>query len=205
MLRLPLDGCRYNMIDSTLTTTTTTRTTNMFTMLQLSQAKSEIAAKRGDNQLYTPQKSEMSFELSGMSATDRGTSIEMMIVDTMRSFGIDADHMGGAGHSHDISLYVGGKIVRAEVKSSLLGPTSGKYYFQAVKPEMFDMIFFAFVHPTEGVVVKTASGRDIRQWVREYDPTEKEKGFDIYFRGDMTNSKIPTIEWDPSEEGVVKI
>ena len=177
----------------------------MFTMLQLSQAKSEIAAKRGDNQLYTPQKSEMSFELSGMSATDRGTSIEMMIVDTMRSLGIDADNMGGAGHSHDISLYVGGKIVRAEVKSSLLVPTSGKYYFQAVKPEMFDMIFFAFVHPTEGVVVKTASGRDIRQWVREYDPTEKEKGFDIYFRGDMTNSKIPTIEWDPSEEGVVKI
>lgn len=193
------------MIDSTLNTTTTTRTKNMFTMLQLSQAKSEIAAKRGDNQLYTPQKSELSFELSGMASVDRGTSIEMMIVDTMRSFGIDADHMGGSANSHDISLYVGGKIVRAEVKSSLLGPTSGKYYFQAIKPEMFDMIFFAFVHPTEGVVVKTASGRDIRQWVREYDPTEKEKGFDIYFRGDMTNSKIPTIEWDPSAEGVVKI
>lgn len=174
----------------------------MFTMLDLANAKSAIARKRGDNQLYTPQKSELSFDLSQMSPLDRGTSCELMIVDRMNRFGIDATHEGGSNSSNDISIFVGGKIVRGEVKSSLLGPTSGKYYFQAVKPEEFDVIFFAFVHPTEGVVVKSAAKRDIARWVSEYNPTRKANGYDIYFREDMTNGKIPTILWDPSEEKI---
>lgn len=175
----------------------------MFTMLDLANAKNTIASKRGDNRVYTPQKSELSFELAQLSPTDRGTSVELMIVDCMNRFGIDAAHMGGSGHSCDISLYVGGKIVRGEVKSSLLGPTSGKYYFHALKPELFDILFFAFVHPTDGVVVKTASVKSVERWVSEYSPKRKKDGFDIYFRGNMMNDKIPTIEWDPSEEGVL--
>ena len=175
----------------------------MFTMLDLANAKNTIANKRGDNQVYTPQKSELSFDLAQLSPTDRGVSIELMIADRMARFGVEATHMGGAGNSHDISLYVGGKIVRGEVKSSLLGPTSGKYYFQGVKPEMFDILFFAFVHPTDGVVVKTASVKSVERWVSEYSPKRKKDGFDIYFRGDMMNDKIPTIEWDPSGEGVL--
>jgi len=177
----------------------------MFTMLDLAAAKSAIAAKRGDNQLYTPQKSELSFDLSQMSPLDRGTSVELMIVDRMNRFGIDAAHMGGCTCSSDISLFVGGKIVRGECKSSLLGPTSGVYYFQGVKPECFDILFFGFVSPTDGVVVKTTSSRDIVKWVEQYNPKRKKDGYDIYFRGDMTNSKIPTIEWDPSGEGVVRV
>jgi hypothetical protein len=186
------------MVDSTKITT---RKKPMFTMLDLANAKNAIASKRGDNQVYTPQKSELSFDLAQMSPTDRGTSVELMIVDHMKRFGIDSAHMGGCAHTHDISLYVGGRIVRGEVKSSLLGPTSGKYYFCGVKPELFDILFFAFVHPTNGVVVKTASSRDVKRWAS--NAKRKSEGYDIYFRGDMTNSKIPTILWDPSEEGVI--
>ena len=96
---------------------------------------------------------------------------------------------------------MGGKIVRGEVKSSVLGPKSGKYYFQGVKPECFDILFFAFVHPSMGLVVKTTGVKSIMNWIREYDPVRKDEGYDIYFRGDMSNNKIPTIEWDPSGWG----
>jgi len=59
----------------------------------------------------------------------------------------------------------------------------------------------------KGVVVKTAGVKSIELWINEYSPTNKAKdnepaSYDIYFRGDMTNSKIPTIEWDPAGEGV---
>ena len=177
----------------------------MFTTQNLADALESLNENR--KAVYSPQKSELSFMLSGLSATDRGHAIEKMIVECMNAHGIDATHMGGSGNSCDISLYVGGRLVRAEVKSSLLGPTSGQYYFQGVKPELFDILFFAFVHPTKGVVVKTAGVKSIELWINEYNPTNKAKdnepaSYDIYFRGDMTNTKIPTIEWDPAGEGV---
>lgn len=181
----------------------------MFTMFDLAEVKSEIFESRGSG-LYTPQKSELCFDLSLMSSLDRGTACEKLICKIMNRHGIDATHTGGSGNRNDISLYVGGKIVRGEVKSSLLGPQSGKYYFVGVKPELFDVLFLTFVTP-EGIVVKTASAASIRRWVSEYNPKNKAKQssdtpqYDIYFTGDMTNSKIPTIEWNPSAEGVVKI
>ena len=174
----------------------------MFTMLDLANAKNTIFNKRGDSQLYTPQKSEMSFDLYGMSSLDRGTCVELMIVEHMKRFGIDATHVGGSNSENDLTIFAGGKIIRGECKSSLLGPTSDKYYFQGVKPECFDILFFAFVNPTQGVVVKTTGKKDILAWVNTYSPKRKKDGFDIYFRPDMTNEKIPTIEWDPSGEGV---
>jgi hypothetical protein len=178
-----------------------TRRIVMFTTTELNVAKCDILQKRGTTGLYTHQKSEVSFDLSIMSPLDRGVTIEKMIVNRMVKSGVDAAHMGGSGHDCDLSLYVGGKIVRGECKSSLLGPQSGKYYFQGVKPEMFDILFLAFVHPTMGVVVKSVGVKSIRQWVKEYSPKRKVEGYDIYFRGDMTNGKISTIEWDPSGEG----
>ena len=174
----------------------------MFTMSDFQTAQNQIILKRG-NTVYSPQTSELSFNLSGMSPTDRGTCVERMIVDRMLSHGIEATHIGGSGSDCDITLYIGGKIVRGEVKSSMLGPQSKKYYFQGVKPECFDIVFFAFVHPSEGLIVKTASVKDIQLWVSEYNPVRKKDGYDIYFRHDMLNQKIPTITWNPSGEGVV--
>ena len=52
-----------------------------------------------------------------------------------------------------------------------------------------------------GLVVKTTGVKSIMNWIREYDPVRKDEGYDIYFRGDMSNNKIPTIEWDPSGWG----
>lgn len=177
----------------------------MFTLTDLAEIKTEIFGDR--QELYSVEKNAVSFGLSLLSNLDRGTACEKYLCRTMNAHGIDATHMGGSGNSNDISLYVGGRIVRGESKSSLLGPQSGKYYFIGVKPELFDILFFCFVHPSRGVVVKTASAKSIRQWVAEYNPTNKTKdggpaSYDIYFRGDMTNTKIPTIEWDPAGEGV---
>jgi hypothetical protein len=177
----------------------------MFTTIDLANAKNTISHKRGENQLYTPQKSELSFDLFGMSSLDRGTCLEIMIVEHMKSLGIDTTHMGGSNSANDLVIFAGGKIIRGECKSSLLGPTSGKYYFQGVKPECFDILFFTFVNPTDGVVVKTAGKKDIMAWVETYSPKRKREGFDIYFRSDMVNDKIPTVEWDPSGEGVVRV
>lgn len=174
----------------------------MFTMLDLAAAKSNVYHKRGGSQLYTPSQNELSFDLAQLSSVDRGTVVEVMVVDRMGKFGIDASHVGGSNCANDIDLYVGGKIVRGEVKSSLLGPKSRKYYFQGVKPEAFDMIFFAFVNPWDGLVVKTASSKDIARWVSEYNPKRKAEGYDIYFREDMTNGKIPTIVWGETGEEV---
>ena len=177
----------------------------MFTLTDLAEIKTEILGER--QELYSVEKNPVSFGLSLLNNLDRGTACEKYLCRTMNAHGIEATHKGGSGNSNDISLYVGGRIVRAEVKSSLLGPTSGQYYFQGVKPELFDILFFAFVHPTKGVVVKTAGVKSIELWVNEYNPTNKAKddepaSYDIYFRGDRTNSKIPTIEWDPAGEGV---
>lgn len=180
---------------------TTKEIFEMFTMSDLTVAKCNVLGKRGDDPVYTPQKNDVSFDLSTLPPVDRGMLIERMIVDHMVQFGVDATHVGGSNADCDISLMVGGRMLRGEVKSSLLGPQSGKYYFQGVKPEHFDILFFGFVHPTNGVVVKTASVKDIAVWVKEYSPKRKVEGYDIYFRGDMTNGKIPTIEWDPSGEG----
>jgi len=172
----------------------------MFTTLDFAAAKNRITQKRG-NQVYTPQMSEVSFGLSELTPTDRGTCVELMIVDRMLAHGVETTHVGGSNAGCDLTLYVGGKIVRGEVKSSVLGPKSGKYYFQGVKPECFDILFFAFVHPSMGLVVKTAGVKSILNWIREYSPVRKDEGYDIYFRGDMSNDKIPTIEWDPSGWG----
>lgn len=173
----------------------------MFTMSEVVAAKREILRKRGAREVYTIDRNEISFDLSIMSPLDRGVTIEKLIVNRMVQSGVDATHMGGSAHDCDISLFVGGEIVRGECKSSLLGPQSGKYYFQGVKPELFDILFLAFVHPTMGVVVKSVGVKSILQWVKKYSPKRKAEGYDIYFRGDMTNTKIPTIEWDPSGKG----
>lgn len=172
----------------------------MFSLLDLADAKNTIFSDRGEL-VYTPNTSEVSFDLSQLQPTDRGRAIEHMISKRMNLQGIDAEHIGGT-NSFDIKLYVNGRIVRGEVKSSLLGPQSKKYYFQGVKPNECDVIFFAFVHPTKGIIVKTCGVQAIRQWIAEYNPTEKEHGYDIYFNETTENAKLPTIEWNPTGEGV---
>ena len=172
----------------------------MFSLLDLADAKQNIYSDRPEA-VYSPNNSEVSFDLAQMTTTDRGNAIEYMVAKRMRLAGIDAEHIGGT-NSFDIKIFVNGKIVRAEVKSSLLGPQSGKYYFQKLKPGEFDIVFFVFVHPTDGVIVKSCGIRTIRQWIAEYNPTANENGYNVYFNASMVNKKLPTVTWNPTGQGV---
>ncbi len=172
----------------------------MFSLIDLADAKQNIYAERDD--VYTPAKNEMAFELSQMTTTDRGNALEYMVAKRMKLAGIDAEHIGGT-NDFDIKLFVNGRIVRCEVKSSLLGPKSNKYCFQKIKPTEFDILFLAFVHPTDGVVVKSCGIRTIQQWIAEYEPTPNENGYNVYFNATMINEKMRVVTWNPTGEGVV--
>lgn len=170
----------------------------MFTLAQFEKAKSVILAARGE-EVYSPEKSTISFELSRLSSTDRGTAIEMMLVDTLENHGIQSEHRGGCGSDYDLSIFTGGKIVRGEVKSSLCGPKSGKYLFHGIKSGKFDMLFLVFVHPTKGIIIKSCGKKDFAIWSREY--VEGREGHNVYFSNDL-KSTLPTIDWDPTGQKI---
>ncbi len=172
----------------------------MFTVHDLEIAENTMSQGLSSSDLYAPEKSELSYKLHCKSNLARGTSCELMIVDHMRKFGIDCDHMGGSQNRHDITLYTGGKVRRAEVKSSVMGPTNGKYYFVKIKPELFDILYLAFVTPENGVIVKTIAKSEFMAWIDLYSPKQKETGYDVYFRTDMTHAKMQSVLWDPESQ-----
>ena len=169
----------------------------MFSMLQLSDAKKQLAETVRAESRYSPLKNEMSYDLVQMSTTDRGTLIEMMIVDTMNRNGIDAKWIGGK-NSYDIQMFVNGKIVRAEVKSSMQSPKTGTYLFQGIKPDEWDVLFLAFVHPEKGVVVKSVSKSDFNCWC--WNKSETKIGYQLQMSAEMTSRNVPTVEWNPEGE-----
>ena len=179
----------------------------MFTVQDLDIAEKTMSSSLSSCDLYTPEKSDISYRLHCKSNLARGTSCELMIVDCMKKFGIDCDHMGGSQNRHDITLYTGGKVRRAEVKSSVLGPTSNKYYFVKVKPALFDILYLSFVTPVNGVVIKTIGKQELMAWIELYSPknknekhTEKTAEYDIYFRSDMTHPKMQSVLWNPESQ-----
>jgi len=163
----------------------------MFTIESLNRAKSAIALNQDDRR-YTPQKNQLSFEL--FNYPQSGVAVERMVCERMQSAGIDASRVGDAD-SHDISLYVGGRIVRAEVKSSVQS-ANGRYKFHGVKPEKFDILLFAFIHPTEGLVIRSCGSADVRNWIESSGAKIQRDGYNINFPKSMQHNTIPTIEWD---------
>lgn len=161
----------------------------MFTIENYTLAASKVVRNRAT--VYDPCTNELSYRLSGLSSNDRGAVVEYMLVAKMESFGMNVTHLGGVS-SHDIMIDNG---IRGEVKSSLLGPVSSKYYFQGVKPECFDIVFFSFVHPVMGLVVKTTSAKNVSAWAKKYNVVRKAEGYDIYFPATMINPKLETVEW----------
>ena len=173
-----------------------------FSDAEILEAISTVTQKRGES-VYTPQKNYQSYMLSLQTCPARGESIEIIIAKRLQMLGVQATHLGGSQNSIDLSVSVNGSPVRGECKSSLSAPGTGRYKFHRVKPELFDILFFAFVHPTRGVVVKTASVRDINRWIADCSPSRGEDGYSIGFGKSMTHQHIPTIEWD-ADGGIAK-
>ena len=166
----------------------------MFTMENFIVAKSAIVGNR-EGTLYTPQKNQLSFEL--YHYPDSGVAIEHMVCERLQSAGLQASRVGDAD-SHDISLYVGGRLVRVEVKSSVMASAKpNRFKFHGVKPEKFDLLVLVFIHPTEGVVVKTCRKSDIENWIVSSGARVQRDGYNINFHSSMTHKDIPTTEWHP--------
>jgi hypothetical protein len=154
----------------------------MFSTLDLASAKNEYYNRIGGDSHYAPNKSEVSFELSAMTCKDRGEIIEIMIADYLNENGVESEI-----HPHldyDIDLYIQGQHIKVEVKSSMKSKSEGKYQFQCIKPEKFDLLVLAFVDPDHGVVVKTVSKREINQFTENYK--RYKKGYTMPFHADHT-------------------
>lgn len=167
----------------------------MFTTADILESLATVTQSRGEA-VYTPQKNESSYMLSLQTCPDRGGAIEDLIAKRLQKVGVQTTHLGGSQNSFDLAIVVDGSPIRVECKSSLSAPSTGRYKFHRVKPELFDILFFAFVHPTRGVVVKTANVRDIKRWIADCSPSRGVDGYSIGFGKSMEHKNIPTIEWD---------
>ena len=148
----------------------------MFSTLDLASAKNDYYSRSSDSH-YSPNKSEVSYELSAMAAKDRGEIIEVMIADYLNDCGVDASI-----HPHkayDIDMYHGGRHVKIEVKSAMKAKKLNQYKFQNIKPELFDLLIIAFVDPDCGLQVKTVSKREVEQFQEAY--VRGDKGYVMTF------------------------
>ena len=161
----------------------------MFSTLDLAAAKQSYF-KTGHGH-YSPQKSEVSFELSQMTSKDRGEILEVMIADYFNRHGIESQRSDT--QDYDLDAFVGGRHIRIEVKSAMKAKVTNKYIFQGIKPENFDMLFLVFVDPDNGPQVRTVSKRDVDEFTTRY--TRLDQGYKMSFK-DVNDGPVLTSKWD---------
>lgn len=183
----------------------------MFTTLQITKAISEAT---NGQELYSLAKNEVSYLLSTLGSWAMGTAVEVAVADELYRCGIDCEHLGGPGQD-DVVAYIKGRRRVLECKSSKLGPKSGIYTFKGIDPSKFDTLLLAFVHPTEGLVVKSASSDNVRTWGLN-GPAGKERKWKVDHNGnggyEMTTQQngvmsvkgLNLIEWNPEGLTMVK-
>lgn len=162
----------------------------MFSTLDLASAKNEYHKRIGGDSHYAPNKSEVSYELSAMSAKDRGEILEIMIADYLNENGVESEI-----HPHldyDIDTYIQGRHIKVEVKSSMKAKKDSKYQFQGIKPEKFDLLILVFVDPDFGPQVKTVSKREVNEFTKIYKRYEKgyTMAFDADYNGPVRTNEI---------------
>ena len=149
----------------------------MFSTLDLASAKNEYHKRIEGDSHYAPNKSEVSYELSAMSAKDRGEILEIMIADYLNENGVESEIHPHA--AYDIDTYIQGRHIKVEVKSSMKAKKDGKYNFVGIKPEKFDLLILVFVDPDCGPQVKTVSKREVNRHAKNYK--RYEKGYTMTF------------------------
>jgi len=183
----------------------------MFTTLQITKA---ISKATNGQELYSLEKNEVSYLLSTLGSWTMGTAIEAAVADRLSRCGIDCEHIGGPGQD-DVVAYIKGRRRVLESKSSKLGPKSDIYTFAGIDPSKFDTLLLAFVHPTEGLVIKSASSEDVKSWGLN-GPGGKERTWKIDHNGNggyemktqshgvMSVKGINLVEWNPEGLTMVK-
>lgn len=183
----------------------------MFSSLQITKAISEAT---NGQELYSPAKNEVSYLLSTLGSWTMGTAVEIAVADELYRCGIDCEHIGGPGQD-DVVAYIRGRRRILECKSSKLGPKSGVYTFAGIDPSQFDTLLLAFVHPTKGLVIKSASSEAVKSWALN-GPGGKERAWKVDHNGNggytvtsqsdgvMSVKGLNLIEWNPEGLTMVK-
>lgn len=130
---------------------------------------------------YSPENNLASFELSCHGKTERGTICEYIVSRQLTQLGYESAVTCPAD-PYDVITCYGHEI---EVKSSLLGKTDNYFKMGNIKPWKFDYLFFVFVHPTKGIVVKWTTKAEANRVGRRL--SENMNGYRFGFRSDMTS------------------
>jgi len=132
-----------------------------FTMSDLEQAHSKIYNDKQSSR-YSFKQNPLTYKLSKMKRQERGVTLEHMIAEKLKILGYQAE-VTTVTSEFDIVIYNNGKRIRCEVKSSCV-QSNDRYNFQNIKPEDFDICFFAFVTP-EGLQVKFLTSSHINYFI----------------------------------------
>ena len=146
--------------------------------------------------IYSVQKNAYSYYLRQLSNDARGEAVEELIANRLKSWGQDTRHLGGLS-PHDIEIVTPKKIVRVECKSAVLQP-GNKYVFEGIKLNCFDTLYVAFVHPVEGVIVKSIGKHDLEMWIleRNIKPVDEVKGYKINVPSTMLHKYLTMVSWE---------
>tara|TARA_Y100000004_G_C8804868_1_gene365071 strand:+ start:175 stop:699 length:525 start_codon:yes stop_codon:yes gene_type:complete len=158
--------------------------------ITLDQLNSVSAMGSNDHQ-YTPENNAASYAASLMTSVDRGTRIESVIHKMIQGMGYTA-HQTAPTHAWDITLDLPTGPVKIEVKSAMMGTNAsngkGQFMFQNISPDHFDYIVFAFVHPTQGIVLKWLTQSEFTDW--SWNRTESRNGYNLVTRETMDHRTI---------------
>ena len=143
-------------------------------------------------QQYSMQKNLESFELSCHGKTERGTICEYIVARQLNQLGYDSE-VTAANAKYDVVTRLPDNDVRIEVKSSLLGKSNNYFVMGNIKPYLFDYLFFVFVHPTQGIVVRWTTKTEAYKVGRYL--SDNLNGMRFGFRSDMTSCQGLKV-WD---------
>ena len=98
---------------------------------------------------YTNDTNPVSYKLSQMDRRNRADTMEKLVTLHLNNIGIQAEHKGYGPYENDINMYVNGRTIKGEVKTSLVSHTNNTYFFQGINPYKFDILFLVFITPDD--------------------------------------------------------
>ena len=133
--------------------------------ITLTDVRRHTAPKLQDDR-YTRDKSEVSFELSIMSRLERATVLESIVAEKVEHHTGYKSTVTAPTAAWDITVDLDDKPVRVEVKSSIIGKQGWTKYrtvsflFTNIKPPNFDYLFLVFMGEY-GIEIKWCTTEDI--------------------------------------------
>jgi hypothetical protein len=113
---------------------------------------------------YTKDTNPVSYKLSQMDRRNRADTMEKLVTLHLNNIGIQAEHKGYGPYENDINMYVNGRTIKGEVKTSLVSHTNNTYFFQGINPYKFDILFLVFITPSDIYTMWTHKSAAMDYW-----------------------------------------